>query len=380
MKKVYLDYNATTPTDRRVLEIMLPYFSEKFGNPSSVHAFGRETREAVENARKVVAQCLNADPEEIFFTSGGTESDNFAIRGVAYRLKDKGKHIITSPIEHSAVLKTVYDLADFGFEFTVLPVDQYGLVDPDEFRKAIRRDTIVASIMFANNEIGTIQPIKELAEIAHEHGVVFHTDAVQGGGKAKLDVQELGVDLLSLSGHKFYAPKGVGILYIKKGTPINKIQTGGSHERNMRAGTENVPGIVGIGEACRLIMEELDEQNARIKKLRDKLQEAILSNESLKAKLNGHPTKRVVNTLNVLFEGIDAGDAVLEFDKKGIGVSAASACKAGSRTPSHVLMAIGRTPEEAYSSIRFSLGKYTTEDEIDYVTSVLEEVISASRK
>jgi len=378
-KRIYLDNNATTAVDRRVVQAMLPYFSEIYGNPSSVHAFGRETREAVEKAREVVARCLNASPDEIFFTSCGTESDNFAIRGVAFELREKGNHIITSAIEHSAVIKTVKDLANYGFEFTILPVDSYGMVDPDEFRKAIKPNTILATIMLANNEIGTIQPIKELVEIAHEHGVIFHTDAVQGVGKMKVDVQELGVDLLSLSGHKFYAPKGVGALYIRKGTPIRTIQTGGGHERGMRSGTENVPGIVGLGEACRLTIEELDARNERIKRLRDKLEDAILSNPDLDAELNGHPEHRVVNTLNILFRGINAGEAVLEFDKRGVAVSAASACHAKTIAPSHVLLAIGRDPEEAYSSIRFSLGKDNTEEEIDYVISIIPEVIEASK-
>ena len=378
---VYMDHAATTPVDPRVVEVMLPYFTEKFGNASSIYSLGRESRRAIEEARRTVAQILNAKPEEIIFTSCGSESDNLAIRGVAFAQKQRGKgnHIITSPIEHHAVGHTVEQLAKhFGFEVTLVPVDKHGVVDPDEVRKAIRKDTILISIMYANNEVGTVEPIAEIGKIAREYGIPFHTDAVQAAGALDLDVEKLNVDLMSLSGHKFYAPKGVGILYVRKGTPLLPMQTGGGHERNRRAGTENVPYIVGVATALKLAYEERDEANRRIRTLRDKLVAGVLERIP-DSYLTGHPTQRLPNNASFVIKNAEGESILLGLDAKGVCASSGSACTSGSLEPSHVLLAMGIPPEEAHGSLRLTLGKGTTEEDVDYVLEVLPPIVERLR-
>lgn len=378
---VYMDHAATTPVDPRVVEVMLPYFTEKFGNASSIYSLGRESRRAIEEARRTVAQILNAKPEEIIFTSCGSESDNLAIRGVAFAQKQRGKgnHIITSPIEHHAVGHTVEQLAKhFGFEVTLVPVDKHGVVDPDEVRKAIRKDTILISIMYANNEVGTVEPIAEIGKIAREYGIPFHTDAVQAAGALDLDVEKLNVDLMSLSGHKFYAPKGVGILYVRKGTPLLPMQTGGGHERNRRAGTENVPYIVGVATALKLAYEERDEANRRIRALRDKLVAGVLERIP-DSYLTGHPTQRLPNNASFVIKNAEGESILLGLDAKGVCASSGSACTSGSLEPSHVLLAMGIPPEEAHGSLRLTLGKGTTEEDVDYVLEVLPPIVERLR-
>jgi len=378
-KKIYLDHAATTYTKPEVLEEMLPYFTEKYGNPSSVHVFGREARKALDLARERTAKALNADPSNIYFTGSGTEADNWAVKGVALANQKKGNHIITTAIEHHAVLHTCQYLERNGFEVTYLPVDEYGLVDPEQIRNAITDKTILISVMTANNEIGTIQPIKEIGQIAKEKGVLFHTDAVQAIGSVPIDVGEMNIDLLSLAAHKFYGPKGVGALYVRKGVKINQFMHGGAQERNRRAGTENLPGIVGLGKAIELAVQDIPGHNARLKALRDKLINGILSSVD-HVRLNGHPEKRLPGNANFSFEYIEGESLLLSLDMKGIAGSSGSACTSGSLDPSHVLLAIGLPHEIAHGSLRLTLGDDNTEDEIDYVLEVVPQVVQRLRE
>ncbi len=383
MRRVYLDHAATTPLDREVLEAMLPYFSEKFGNPSSLHSFGIEAHEAIETSREKVADLIGAKDNEIIFTSGGTESDNLALRGIAYlnreKLKEEGPHIITSCIEHPAVLETCKDLEKEGFEIKYLNVDKYGLIDLDELQNSITKGTFLISIMFANNEIGTIEPIEEIGKIAREHNILFHTDAVQAVGKINVDVKKLPVDLLSISAHKIYGPKGVGALFVREGVKLKSIQTGGGHEGGIRSGTENVPGIVGLGEACRLAKIRMEDDNSRIKKLRDRLIKGILDSVE-ESYLNGHPEKRLPNNAHFRFTAIEGESLILFLDQKGIAASTGSACSSKKLKPSHVLLAIGLSPVEAHGSLRLTLGRENTEEDVDYVLEVLPEVIGKLRE
>jgi cysteine desulfurase len=379
METVYMDHSATTPVRPEVVEAMLPYFGGKYGNASSVHHKGREAREAVEDARRTVAVHLGAAPDEIVFTSGGTESDNHAIRGVAAAAGERGRHIITSAIEHHAVLNTCKDLEKEGFEVTTLPVDEHGLVDPDDLRDAMRPDTILVTVMMANNEVGTIEPIAELAEVAAGHNVPLHTDAVQAVGKVPVDVEELGVDLLSLSGHKFYGPKGVGVLYIRSGTRIRPVQVGGHHEKGRRAGTENVPGIVGLARALELACAEMEGEGQRLRRLRDQLQEGLAG--SLEdARLNGHPDRRLPHILNITFAYVEGESMLLSLDAAGVCVSTGSACTSGTLEPSHVLTAMGVPAEMAHGSLRFSLGRVNDEKDVEYVLEKLPPIVRRLRE
>ncbi|HDD64807.1 MAG TPA: cysteine desulfurase NifS [Firmicutes bacterium] len=376
---VYMDYNATTPCDKRVVEEMLPFFSDEFGNPSSLYGKAKESKKAVEKARSQVAELLHCKPEEIFFTSGGTESDNWAIKGIAFALKDKGNHIITSKIEHHAVLNTVKFLEKIGFEITYVPVDKYGVVDVDFIKKSVKKQTILISIMYANNEIGTIQPIEEISEIARKNGIYFHTDAVQVVGKIPFSVEEKGIDLLSLSAHKFYGPKGVGALYIRKGVKILPFVHGGHQEKGKRGGTENVAGIVGLGKASEIAQQEMEEEMKRVKRLRDKLENGI-KERIPEIVINGHPEKRLYNTLNLCVKYVEGESLLLNLDFEGICASSGSACTSGSLEPSHVLLAIGLPHEIAHGSLRFSLGKYNTDEDVDKVIEVLPGIVEKLRK
>lgn len=378
MKKIYLDNNATTPIHPEVKSAILPFLDEKFGNPSSIHWAGRDVRKAVEDAREKVAELINADPKEIIFTGSGTEANNTAIKGIAFQHWDKKGHIITSSVEHPSVLNTCKYLEKKGFEVTYLPVDEYGMIDPDDLRKAIRKDTILVSIMLANNEIGNIYPIQELAKIAKENNIPFHCDAVQAAGKIEVDVKKLGVDMLTISAHKIYAPKGVGALYIRKGLRIDPLITGGHQERNLRSGTENVIGIVGFGKACEIAKREMNEVAERVKRLRDKLERGILERIP-DVKVNGHPEKRLPTTLNVSFLYVEGESILLYLDMEGIAASSGSACTSGTLDPSHVLLAMGIPHEVAHGSVRFSLGRETTEEDIDRVLEVLPPIIERLR-
>lgn len=378
-KRVYLDYSATTPMKQAVLDAMMPHFNTEFGNPSSIHSYGRETKAVIAQAREAIAKTINAGVDEVFFTGGGSESDNWAIKGVVSALKNKGKHIITTSIEHHAVLHTCQYLEKEGYEVTYLKVDQYGLIDLEDLKKAIRPDTILITIMFANNEIGTIQSIKEIGEIARANKITFHTDAVQAYGNVVLDVNELGVDLMSLSAHKIYGPKGIGLLYIKKGTKIHPLIHGGAQERKRRAGTENVPAIVGFGKAAELALENQTARIQRLKALRDRLEKGLMEKIPY-TYLNGHPTKRLPGNLNLSVQYIEGESLLLSLDMVGIACSSGSACTSGSLDPSHVLMSIGLTHEVAHGSLRFSLGDFTTEEDIDYVIEQLPPIVDRLRQ
>lgn len=377
-RRVYLDNAATTPVNPEVLREMMPYFTEKFGNPSSIHSFGREARQAVDKARERVAKALGAKPEEIYFTGGGSESDNWAIKGVAFANRDRGNHIITSKIEHHAVLHTCEYLESQGFEVTYLDVDEYGMVDVEQLKKEITDRTILITIMFANNEIGTIQPVEEIGKIARDKGIYFHTDAVQAVGKIPIDVDRLNIDLLSMSGHKIGGPKGVGVLYARKGVKIHNLIHGGAQERRMRAGTENVPAIVGLGKAVELASENLENNIKRLTVLRDKLIEGIMDKID-HVRLNGHPTKRLPNNVNFCFEFIEGESLLLSLDMVGIAASSGSACTSGSLDPSHVLMAIGLPHEIAHGSLRLTLGEINTQEDIDYVLEQLPPIVERLR-
>ncbi|MGB7604164.1 MAG: cysteine desulfurase NifS [Lutisporaceae bacterium] len=378
-KRTYMDHAATTYTNKEVLNEMLPFFTDYFGNPSSIHQFGREVKKNIDIARSRVAKAIGALPEEIYFTAGGSEADNMAIKGVAFANKAKGNHIITSKIEHPAVIHTCEYLEKEGFEVTYLDVDQYGMINPEDVRKAITDKTILISIMYANNEIGTIQPIVEIGKLAKEKDIYFHTDAVQAIGNIRIDVKEQNIDMLSLSAHKFYGPKGVGVLYIKKGVKLMGIIHGGEQERKRRAGTENVPGIIGLGKAIELAYENFEEYNSRITKLRDKLIKGIMEKVPY-TRLNGHPEKRLSGNTNFCFEFIEGESLLLNLDIKGIAGSSGSACSSGSLEPSHVLLAIGLTHEIAHGSLRLSLGAVNTEEDIDYVLEVLPEIVDRLRQ
>lgn len=380
MKFVYLDHNATCPTRPEVVNEILPYFTKIYGNASSIHSFGRDAKKALEGSRKNVAGLLGADnPKEIVFTSGGTESDNLAIKGVAYKNRENGNHIITSKIEHHAVLNCCKVLEKDGFEITYLPVNESGEVDPDELKNSIRKNTILISIMHANNEIGTIEPISYLAGIARENGIPFHTDAVQSVGKIPTNVHEMNVDLLSLSGHKFYGPKGVGALYVRKGTNLSALQHGGHHEKNRRAGTENIPGIVGLAKALELSINEMKTDTQRLISLREKLWKG-LSERIPEIVRNGSIKNCLPNTLNICIKYIEGESMLLSLDNEGIAVSSGSACTSATLEPSHVLLAIGRLAEMAHGSIRFSSGRDTTEEDINYVIKNLPIIVDRLRK
>jgi cysteine desulfurase len=377
-KRVYLDYAATTPTDPEVLKAMEPYFFDKFGNSSSMHSFGQEAKKGIEDARQALAVFLGAKPEEIIFTSGGTESNNFVIEGVAYALQSKGNHIITTAIEHHAISEPCKFLEKRGFEITVVGVDKYGLVNPEEIKKAITKKTILISVMHANNEIGTIQPIVEIGELARERGVYFHTDAVQAVGHIPVNVDDLNVDLLSLSAHKFYGPKGVGALYVRKGTRIESFLHGGDQERGKRASTYNTTGIVGLGKAIELCAAKMEDEARYQVLLRDKLIQGISSSIS-EVSLNGHPVKRLPNNVNFSIKYIEGESILLNLDMLGIAASTGSACTSTSLEPSHVLLAIGLSPENAHGSLRLTLGRWTKEEDIDYLLEHLPRIVSKLR-
>jgi cysteine desulfurase len=375
-RRVYLDHNASTPVHPEVLAAMLPFFGEVYGNPSSVHAFGRAAREAVDDARGRIGRFLGSRPDEIVFTSGGTESDNFGVKGLA--LARGTGHLITSRIEHHAVLRTAETLARQGFDVTFLPVDDQGRLDPDDVKRALRPDTIAISVMHANSEVGTIQPVAEIGAIAREHGVPLHVDAVQTVGKIPIDVEAMGIDLLSFSGHKIYGPKGVAGLYVRRGTKMVAVQHGGDHERRRRAGTENVPGIVGLGAAVEIRAREMTAEAERLSALRDRLWEGIRARVP-ESRLNGARAARLPGTANIVFRHVESESIVLGLDLKGVAVSAGSACTSGNVEPSYVLVAMGIAVDWAMGAVRFSLGRGTTAEDIDYVVEVLEPIVRKLR-
>ncbi|AUG57548.1 cysteine desulfurase NifS [Acetivibrio saccincola] len=378
-KTIYFDHAATTPVSSEVLEKMLPYLKGNFGNPSSIYFLGRESKKAIEEAREKVANAIGANPREIFFTGSGTEADNWAIKGVAYSNRNKGNHIITTSIEHHAVLHACHYLESDGFEVTYLPVDENGLVSPEDVLKEIKPGTILISVMFANNEIGTIQPIKEIGKIAKDRGIIFHTDAVQAVGSVPIDVNDLNVDLLSMSAHKLYGPKGVGALYIRKGVKISSFIHGGAQERGRRASTENVAGIVGLGEAIKIATENMEENNKKLMSLRDRTIEEVLEKIPY-TRLNGDRYKRLPGNVNFSFEFIEGESLLLMLDMKGIAASSGSACTSGSLDPSHVLLAIGLPHEIAHGSLRITFGKDNTHEDIDALMDVLPEIVGRLRE
>jgi len=389
MKRVYMDHNATTPVEPGVLEAMLPYFSAEYGNAASIHSFGQKARAAVESAREAVAALVGARAQEIVFTSGGTESDNHAIFGMAQpllamrssstSLADFSPHIVTTAIEHEAVLNACQALEKQGVAVTYLAVDGAGRVDPEAVRRALRAETALITVMHANNELGTVQPLEEIGKIAAEADVHFHTDAVQSAGKIPVDVERLGVDLLSLSGHKFYAPKGVGALYIRRGTRLRQLLYGGRHQHGFRPGTENVPGIVGLGKAAEMARKSLEEDARRVGALRDRLERGLLERVP-HARVNGGGAARTPNTTNILFPGVEGEALVIALDLKGLACSTGAACSSGALEPSHVLTAIGLLAEEARASLRFSLGRHTTEAEVDFALEVVPAAVTQLRE
>ena len=379
MQRIYLDSNATTPMRPEVVAAMLPVYTEDYGNPSSIHWFGQHAKALMDDARAQVARLINAETSEIVFVSGGTEADNLAIRGIAESQKSKGRHIITSSIEHHAVLHTCRDLEKQGYEVTWLGVSPDGLVDPAEVRLAIRPDTILISIMHANNEIGTIQPIEEIGKIAEAADIYFHSDGVQSTGKIPVDVKKLKVDLYSISAHKIHGPKGVGALFIRKGSILKPQLTGGGHERNRRSGTENVAGIVGFGIAAKMAREGLASEMTRVKELRDRLESGLKKNIDL-IRVNAENAPRLPNTSNIMVDYAEGEGLVISLDLKGVAVSTGSACSSGSLEPSHVLTAIGKTPDEAHGSLRFSLNSMNTVEEVDYVVEVLPRIVERLRE
>lgn len=381
MKEIYFDHAATTKLDERVLKKMLPYFTEYYGNANSQHGIGREAQKAVDEARDEIATLIGAKPSEIYFTSGGTEADNWVLRGVCRALAHKGKHVITTKIEHAAMLTTAKELEKDGFEFTFIGVDKEGFVDLEELKKAIRPDTILISCMYANNEVGTIEPIKEIVEIAHSHGILCHTDAVQAMGAMRINVKDLGVDMMSFSAHKFNGPKGMGALYIKTGVTVGRLISGGHQERTRRGGTTNVPGVVGFAEALRLTYETLDEDAKYVASLRDRFIKRV-TEEIPYVKLNGPKdgTKRLPNNADFSFEYIEGESILFSLDLAGIAVSSGSACSSGSLEPSHVLLALGVPEELAHGSIRFTFGKENTVEEVDYTVDKLKEIVDRLRK
>ena len=378
MKRIYLDYAATTPTHPQVVKAMLPCFTDAFGNPSSIHSYGQEAKGAVDEARIKLAELIGAGSEEIVFTSGGTEADNYALKGVAYANEQKGNHIITTPIEHHAVTEACRFLEKRGFKVTYLPVDRYGLVDPQDVKRAITDKTILISVMHASNEVGTIEPVGEIGKIAREAGVYFHSDAVQTVGHIPVNVDELKVDLLSISAHKLYGPKGVGALYVRKGTRLTSLIHGGGQEKKRRAGTENIPAIVGLGKAVELARHDLGEEARRLSYLRDKLVKG-LGERIDHIHLNGHPSQRLPNNVNVSVDFAEGESMVLNLDLEGICVSTGSACSSASLEPSHALLALGLSPEQAHGSLRFSLGRENNEEDVERVLEVLPGIVARLR-
>lgn len=378
MKRIYLDHNATTPVHPEVADEVCRCLRDEFGNAGTLYSYGREAKKLVDDAREMIASVIGAKREEILFTSGGTESDNMALRGVAYGNAGRGKHVITSSIEHHAVLESCRALEKEGFEVSYIPVDEHGVVRMEELERTVRPDTVLISIMHANNETGTIQPIAEIGKLAREKKVIFHTDTVQTFGKIGIDVEEMKIDLLSVSAHKLHGPKGIGVLYIRKGVKIRPLIYGGHQERKLRAGTHNVPGIVGLGKAAELSMRDMEAQEKKMLQLRDRLWEGIKASIPY-IRLNGHPANRLSNTLNVSFEFVEGESLILGLDDQGICVASGSACTSDSLEPSHVLMAMGLSPEVAHSSLRFSLGRANTEDEIDTVIQALPKVVERMR-
>ena len=373
MERIYFDHAATTPVDPRVLEKMMPYFTEKFGNPNSQHFFGRETVSAVDDARDAIAACIGAKPSEIYFTSGGTEADNWALRGAAHAFAARGRHLIVSAVEHPAMISAAKELVKEGFDVTFAEVDEYGLVDLEKLERSIRPDTIFVGVMTANNEVGTIQPVKEIAALCKARGIVFFTDAVQAAGAIPLDVKALGADMLSFSAHKFYGPKGVGALYVRSGLRIGKLIAGGHQERSMRGGTTNVPAVVGMAQALRIACAELEKSAAYVTSLRDRFIKRVLA-EIPYVKLNGHPEKRLPANANFSFRYIEGESLLFSLDLKNIAVSSGSACSSGSLEPSHVLLAMGLPEGLAHGSIRFSFGKDNTVEQVDYAVDALKEI------
>jgi cysteine desulfurase len=381
MKRIFLDHAATTKVDDEVLRSMLPFFSQFYGNPSSIHSFGREVRSAIENARAHVAGILGARDDEIIFTSGGTESDNLAIKGIAYINKKKrltkGPHIITSTIEHPAVLETCRHLETQGFKVQYIPVDASGIIDLDTLEASISKNTFLLTVMAANNEIGTIEPIQKIGKIAQDHEIAFHTDAVQAVTKVPIDVKRYHIDMLALSAHKIYGPKGIGALYIRKGVTIQPLLHGGGHEKGLRSSTLNAPGIIGLGKACELAKKRMETDNIRMKILRDRLMKNTLQIEE--SYINGHPEKRLVNNAHVRFTGVEGESLVLGLDEQGIATSTASACSSQKQQASHVLLAIGLDPVQAQGSVRMSLGRENTKEEIAYVSEALPKIVEKLR-
>lgn len=378
MRRIYMDHAATTPVDGSVLQEMLPYFREKFGNASSIHQYGQEAKAALEESREKIAQFLGAKPSELVFVSGGTEADNWAIRGVAYALKQKGNHIITSLAEHHAVIHACEALEKEGFKVTYLKPDRYGQIHPEQVEEAITKKTVLITLMHVNNELGTINPIAAIGKVARKYGIVFHTDAVQSFCKIRYSVDELNVDLMTLSAHKIYGPKGVGALYIREGTPIVPLLYGGGHERNLRAGTQNVPAIVGFARAVEIGDRVLEEEHERIRSLREQFLSG-LKEQVADFRVNGHPAEHVPGILNISFAGVDAESLLISLDMKGIAVSTGSACSSGSAQPSHVLRAIGLEDEYLKCTLRFSMGRTNTEEDIQYTVSALAEIIERLR-
>lgn len=378
MKRVYFDHSATTPVDAEVAKVVMEYMTEKFGNPSSIHAFGREVRKAVEESREKVAALIGASSKEIFFTSGGTEADNWALKGIAAANRKKGNHIITSSVEHHAILHTCEYLEKQGFSITYLPVDENARVNIEDVKNAITDQTILISVMFANNEVGTIQPIKEIGKLAREREIYFHTDAVQAVGHYPIDVDEYNIDLLTMAGHKFYGPKGVGALYIRRGVKIAPVQQGGAQERTMRAGTENVSGIVGLGKAAEIAKNNMEKEIAHVCGLKDMLIKGIIEKVP-NIKLNGHPELRMPGNVNFSFLYVEGESLLLNLDLKGIAASSGSACTSGSLDPSHVLLAMGLTHEVAHGSLRLSLGRYNTKEDVSYCLEILPEIVERLR-
>ena len=372
-KPIYLDYNATTPHDPEVISAMLPYLTEHFGNPSSSHQYGQIAREAIEYARRQVALLLNCSPDEIIFTSGGTESNNFAIKGAALAYSNRGNHIIASQIEHPSVTEVCESLREKGFEVTYVPVDESGLINPTDIERAITKKTILITIMHANNEVGTIQPIEEIAEVAKMYGIILHSDAAQSIGKVTTNLNSMKVDLLTIAGHKLYAPKGVGALYIRKGTKLTRFMHGAGQEQGLRAGTENVLEIVGLGKACEIAKRDFEKNSLQMKKIRDMLHHGLMERVK-KMRLNGHPEKRLPNTLSLSFQGISANDLISNI-KEHVAVSAGAACHSGEEKISPVLSAMNAPPEWARGTIRFSTGKMTTEEEVLYAVRVIADAV-----
>ena len=376
--RVYLDNSATTRLDDEVLKEMIPYFSDVYGNASSLHAFGREALAAVDKSRETIASLLGANPNEIYFTSGGTESDNWALKGAAQAYGKYGKHIITTAIEHPAMMETCHKLEKDGFDVTYIGVNSDGLVDPEEIKKAVRDDTVLVSVMFANNEMGAIQPIGEIGSFCRKEGILFHTDAVQAAGTIKINVKELNIDMLSLSAHKFHGPKGMGLLYLRNGVKIEKLIAGGHQERGNRAGTTNTPGIVGMAKALEIAVRDMEKNNEHMRKLRDYFIDRV-EKEIPYCHLNGGREHRLVNNANFSFDYIEGESILMVLDLNGIAVSSGSACSSGSLEPSHVILATGASMEQAHSSIRFSLGKETTKEEIDYTIETLKAAVEKLR-